>query len=47
MSEQPSGYRKNWGKWILIYLAIAAVVYGVVYLVFFTGGNGGGGGGGY
>jgi hypothetical protein len=42
-SEQ--GYRSKWKKYVLIYLLVGAVVYGLIYLLFFTGGSGGGGGG--
>ena len=36
--------RRNWKKWIAIYGAIAVVVYGVIYLLFFSGLFSGGGG---
>lgn len=36
------GKRPLW-QWVLIYVVVAAVLYGVVYLVFFNGGNGSGG----
>ena len=48
------GYGGKWKKWLLIYLAVGAVVYAIVYFVFLShgggyggGGSGGGGGGGY
>jgi hypothetical protein len=40
MAERRSGYGRKWRKWLVIYLAVAAVVYLLVYLVFFTGGGG-------
>jgi hypothetical protein len=46
-TEERKGYGRNWGKWILIYMVAAAIVYGIVYLIFFTGGGSGGGGGPY
>ena len=51
--QQGSRYGSRWKKWLLVYLAIAAIAYLVIYLVFFHhggaygGGGGGGGGGGY
>ena len=51
--QQGSRYGSRWKKWLLVYVAIAAVAYLVIYLVFFHhgggygGGGGGGGGGGY
>ena len=44
MAQREAGYRRKWKKWLAIYLAIAAVVYLLVFLVVF---NHGGGGGGY
>lgn len=38
------GYRSKWPKYVLIYLLVAAVLYGLIYLIFFTDGGGGGGG---
>jgi hypothetical protein len=49
-TERRSGYGGRWKKWLLIYLAIGAVAYLIIYLVFFHSGGGyggGGGGGGY
>jgi len=48
MAEQRAGYRGRWKKWLLLYVAIGAIVYLVVYFVFIhgSGGYGGGGGGG-
>ncbi|MGH2681949.1 MAG: hypothetical protein ACRDIX_01790 [Actinomycetota bacterium] len=43
-SEQ--GYRSKWPKYVLIYLLGAAVLYGLIYLIFFTDAFAGGGGGG-
>lgn len=42
-----TGYRKNWGRWIAIYLAVGAILYALVYLFLLRGGGGGAGGGGY
>jgi hypothetical protein len=39
-------YRSRWPKYVLIYLAVAAVVYGLIYLLFFSDVLSGGGGGG-
>ena len=27
------GYKKNWGKWIAIYVVVAVVLYGLIYYV--------------
>jgi hypothetical protein len=50
MAEQRSeregygqGWRKHWKRWVLIYLGIAVVLYGVVYLLLQSGGGSGGG----
>ena len=40
--DRSSGYRGRWKKWLLIYLAVGAVVYAIVYFAFFSGGGGGG-----
>ena len=40
--QQKRGYGGKWKKWLAIYLGVGAVVYLVVYLVFFTHGGGGG-----
>lgn len=37
------GYGRNWRRWVLIYLAVGAVVYGVVYLALQSGSGSGGG----
>ena len=34
------GKRPAW-QWVLIYVVVAAVLYGVVYLIFFNGGSSG------
>ena len=47
MAHNESGYGRRWKTWLGIYLAIGAVAYLVVYLVFFHHGGGGGGGFGY
>jgi hypothetical protein len=46
MANRSTGYGRRWGKWLAIYLAVGAVVYLIVYLVFFHHGGGGAGGGG-
>ena len=35
-------YGRNWKKWLLIYVAAAIVIYGVIYLVLQAGSGGGG-----
>jgi hypothetical protein len=35
------GYRSRWPRYVLIYLLVAAVLYGLIYLIFFTDGGGG------
>jgi hypothetical protein len=53
MADEQRGYGSRWPKYVLIYLAVAVVLYGLIYLLFFSGlftgggGAGGGGGGGY
>jgi hypothetical protein len=42
MAQTEAGYRRKWKKWLAIYLA-AAVVYLIVFLVFFSHGGGGAG----
>ncbi|MGH2679533.1 MAG: hypothetical protein ACRDG8_03470 [Actinomycetota bacterium] len=37
------GYGRSWKKWLAIYAIAGAVVYFIVYLVFFTDGGSGGG----
>jgi len=45
MAQKSMGYgRKSWKKWLAIYLVAGAIIYFVVYLLFFAG-NGGSGGG--
>ena len=39
------GYKRNWAKWVGLYLAIGAIVYFIIYLVAFHHGGGAGGGG--
>jgi hypothetical protein len=43
MAHRAAGYRRQWKKWLAIYLAVAAVVYLIVFLVAFHHGGGGGG----
>ena len=40
MAQTGDGYRRKWKKWLAIYLAAAAVVYLIVFLVFFRHGGG-------
>jgi hypothetical protein len=40
MSQNTNSYQGRWKKWLAIYVAVAAVLYLVVYLVFFRGGGG-------
>jgi len=43
-----SGYKRNWAKWVGLYLLIGGIAYLIVYFVaFHHGGGGAGGGGGY
>lgn len=44
--EQPDKQPKRYGKrplwqWVAIYLVVGAIVYGLVYLIFFSGSYGG------
>lgn len=40
MTEPGGGYGgRSWGKWIAIYIVVAAVVYGLVWLLFFRDGG--------
>jgi hypothetical protein len=43
MAHAEAGHRRKWKKWLAIYLAVATVVYLIVFLVFFNHGGGGGG----
>jgi hypothetical protein len=47
MEGKKTGYGRSWKKWLAIYVGAGAVVYLIVYLVFFahvfSGGGGGGG----
>jgi hypothetical protein len=46
--QKQSSYGRKWKKWLGIYLAVGAVAYFIVFLVFFHhGGAGAGGGFGY
>jgi hypothetical protein len=36
-------YSRNWKKWVVIYLAAAVVVYGLIYLILQSGDGSGGG----
>jgi hypothetical protein len=46
MAENKSGgYGGKWMKWAAIYLVAGAIVYLIIYLVFFNHGGGYGGGG--
>jgi hypothetical protein len=46
-SPRKGGYRRNWAKWIGLYLVVGGIAYLIVYLVAFHHGGGAGGGGGY
>jgi hypothetical protein len=45
-AQNSSGYKRNWPKWLALYLAIGGIVFLIVYFVT-SGGGGGSGGGGY
>jgi hypothetical protein len=36
--KRKSGYGSRWKRWLLIYLAVGAVAYLIIYLVFFSDG---------
>ena len=40
--EARQSYGRSWKKWLAIYVAVGAVAYLIIYLVFFTHGSGGG-----
>jgi hypothetical protein len=46
MANENRGYGRNWKKLLAIYVVAGAVIYALVYLIFFTGGSGSGGSGG-
>ena len=47
-AKTKGGYKRNWAKWVGLYLVIGAIVYFIIYIVaFHHGGGGAGGGGGY
>jgi hypothetical protein len=37
------GYGRSWRKWLVIYVAAGALIYGLVYLILRSGGGSGGG----
>jgi hypothetical protein len=41
--KKSTGYGRNWKKWLAIYAVVGAVVYLIVFLVFFADGGSGGG----
>lgn len=43
MAQRSTGYGRKWKKWLVIYVAVGAVVYLLVYLLFFANGGSGGG----
>jgi len=43
MAQTEAGYRRKWKKWLAISLAVAAVGYLIMFLVFFNHGGGGAG----
>jgi hypothetical protein len=42
--NEKRGYGRSWKRWVLIYLAVSVVIYGLVYLILRSGGGSGGGG---
>jgi hypothetical protein len=44
-TEKQGGYKKNWPKWVGLYLLIAGIAYLIVYFVAFHHGGGAAGGG--
>jgi hypothetical protein len=42
--DQKRSYGRNWRKWLLIYLAVGAVLYLVIFLILQGGGGSSGGG---
>jgi hypothetical protein len=42
--NEKRGYGRSWKRWILISLAVAVVIYGLVYLILQSGGGSSGGG---
>jgi hypothetical protein len=40
MAQTQAGYGRKWKKWVAIYLAVGAIAYIVIYLVFFHHGGG-------
>ena len=40
-----TGYKRNWAKWVGLYLAIGGIIYLIVYFVAFHHGGGAVGGG--
>jgi hypothetical protein len=43
MAHKMTGYGRKWKKWLAIYVAVGAVAYLIVFLVFFHHGGGAGG----
>ncbi len=43
MADRSTGYGGRWKKWLAIYVAVGAVAYLIIYLVFFYHSGGGGG----
>jgi hypothetical protein len=41
-TPQKSGYGSRWKKYVLIYILVAIVAYGVIWYLFFRGGGGNG-----
>ena len=44
-TKMKGGYKRNWAKWVGLYLLIGGIIYFIIYLVAFN--HGGGAGGGY
>jgi hypothetical protein len=40
MAQTQPGYGRKWKKWLAIYVAVSAIAYLVIYLVFFHHGGG-------
>jgi hypothetical protein len=45
MAEHSTGYGRRWKRWLAIYLVAGAILYAIVYVLFFASGGSGGGGG--
>ncbi|HSD49531.1 MAG TPA: hypothetical protein VLE71_06840 [Actinomycetota bacterium] len=43
MADKDTAYGRAWKKWLVIYAIAGALVYLIVYALFFSGSGGGGG----